>query len=74
MYPKLSNSNKHNVGLKDTENHEINGGKDLAIFSKWDVKENPLVEFNPFNQTELGQFDDEILSKQPDFPKVRPQR
>ena len=62
MYPKLSNSNKHNVGLKDTENDEINGGKDSAIFSNRDVKDNPLVEYNPLKQTELGQFDDKILS------------
>ena len=68
MYPNLSNSNKHNVALKDTENDEINGGKDSAIFSKRDVKDNPLVEFDPLNQTELGQFDDKILSKQPNFP------
>ena len=68
MYPNLSNSNTHNVALKDTENDEINGGKDSAIFSKRDVKDNLLVEFNPLKQTELGQFDDKILSKQPDFP------
>ena len=69
MYPNLSNSNKHNVALKDTENDEINGGKDSAIFSKRDVKDNPLAEFNHVNRTELGQFDDKILSKQPDFPR-----
>ena len=65
IYPNLSNSNKHNVALKDTENDEINGGKDSAIFSIRDVKDNPLVEFKPLNQTELGQFDDKILSKHP---------
>ena len=68
MYPKLSNSNKHNVGLKDTENEEIDGGKDSAIFSNRDVKDNPLVEFKPLKQTELGQFDHEILSKHPISP------
>ena len=68
MYPNVSTSNKHNVALKDTENDDINGRKDSAIFSKRDVKDNPLVEFNPLEQTELEQFDDEILIKQPDYP------
>ena len=68
MYPNLSNSNTHNVALKDTGNDEINGGKDSAIFSNRDVKDNPLVEFKPLKQTELGQFDDKTLSKQFRFP------
>ena len=70
MYPNLSNSNKHSVALKDTENDEINGGKDSAILSKRDVKDNSLVKLNPLNQTKLGQLNDEILSKQPDQPTI----
>ena len=38
--------------------------------SKGDVKDNSLVKLDPLNQTELGQFDDKILSKQPNLPTI----
>ena len=71
--PTISNLftyNKPNFTAEILENVTSSGSKDSAIQYRRDVKDNSLKELNPLTQTELGQFDHKILSKQPNYPTI----